>query len=505
MSRIQRYAYADRSLSFQRLEPRHLLTTTICSPPDLDVVHSQAVRAAEVSIDRTTPFGVPVELESLEGTQAVHGALSVTNPVDVFLLSPSDRTDVVVTSEGDSDVQFYVAAESGQSVNFGVGLQSVDGRLAATLEDETYFLYVFDFSGSRGAYELEIRVPDPPPRIEEFPEVPYIGQAFDWNLNSVNAPEVWSQGFTGEGTLVAVLDTGVDYQHPDLDDNIWTNPGEVAGDGIDNDGNGFVDDIHGWDFAYRDNNPMDYNGHGTHVAGTIAAERNGIGTTGIAYDATILPVKVLNNSGSGSFTAIARGIRYAVDAGADVINLSLGGGLTRTVMNAIEHAWENDVLVVAASGNDSASRPGAPAILSSILPNTLSVGSHDQRDNRSSFSNQVGDSRSVQIDAPGSRVASTHLNDGYRYLNGTSMATPHVAGVAALAVSANDEISAVELRELLTVGASRTVSRSDSIGGVDAARTVARAFQFDAFQRASDPRPAIVDAVFASRTRPTVH
>ena len=217
------------------------------------------------------------------------------------------------------------------------------------------------------------------------------------------------------------------------------------------------------------------------MAGTIAAERNGQGTTGVAYDATILPVKVLRDDGRGSPFAIAQGIRYAVDVGADIINLSLGGGVTRAVHSALQYALANDVLVVAASGNDAADRPGAPALFSSFLPNTLSVGAHDQFGNRSGFSNRVGNSQSIQIDAPGSRVASTYVGGGYRYLNGTSMAAPHVAGVAALTVSANSDITSLEIRNLLTIGATQPIEGSDSIGGVNAARTVARAFQFDAY------------------------
>ncbi|MEZ6116119.1 MAG: S8 family serine peptidase [Pirellulaceae bacterium] len=160
----------------------------------------------------------------------------------------------------------------------------------------------------------------------------YFGGANDWNLNAINAPEVWSQGYTGEGIVVAVVDTGVDWTHVDLASNIWTNADEIAGDGIDNDRNGYVDDVYGWNFANRNANVQDANGHGTHVAGTIASLRNGSGSTGVAHDAQIMPVKVLGNNGSGSDYAVSQGIRYAVDNGADVINLSLGGAApSRTI------------------------------------------------------------------------------------------------------------------------------------------------------------------------------
>jgi len=183
-----------------------------------------------------------------------------------------------------------------------------------------------------------------------------------WGNDLVNAPEVWARGYTGQNVVVAVLDTGVDSNHSDLAGNIWTNAGEIAGDGIDNDRNGFVDDIRGWDFAYNDNGPRDVDGHGTHVAGTIAGLNDGVGITGVAYNAKIMPVKVLSNRGSGSSSDMAAGIRYATDNGADVINLSLGGPYpSSTLRNALQYAQDRGVVVVMASGNEGASEPGYPA------------------------------------------------------------------------------------------------------------------------------------------------
>ncbi len=134
-----------------------------------------------------------------------------------------------------------------------------------------------------------------------------------------------------------MVDTGVDYTHPDLDGNIWTNSREIAGNGVDDDGNGYVDDVHGWDFVGNDNAPLDADGHGTHVSGTIAAENNGVGITGVAYNAKIMPVRVLDENGSGTNAAIAAGIRYAADNGARVINLSLGEEVHRAVFNRLSN------------------------------------------------------------------------------------------------------------------------------------------------------------------------
>ncbi len=275
--------------------------------------------------------------------------------------------------------------------------------------------------------------------------------------------------------VVAVVDTGVDLDHAELMSQIWVNPGEIPGNGIDDDHNGFVDDVRGWDFVGNDNNPDDANGHGTHVAGTIAAAANGVGSTGVAPGATIMPVRVLDSNGSGTAAAVANGIRYAAQNGADIINLSLGGSLSTVIQSAISFAQSLDVLVVVAAGNEYASVPSYPARFSSSMTNVISVGAHNSSNVLASFSNDVGTSGAVQVDAPGVNVYSTYFNGQYATLSGTSMATPHVSGLAALALSANHALSASQLRTLIVNGADRTISGSDSRGGINAALTVALA------------------------------
>nr|MDJ0728091.1 S8 family peptidase [Prochloraceae cyanobacterium] len=280
-----------------------------------------------------------------------------------------------------------------------------------------------------------------------FADVPNLGGNL-WGNDLVKAPEVWAGGYTGQNVVVAVLDTGVDYNHSDLANNIWTNTGEIAGDGIDNDLNGYVDDVIGWDFAYNDNNPNDIQSHGTHVAGTIAGLNNGIGITGVAYNAQIMPVKVLGDTGSGSFQNIADGIRYAADNGADVINLSLGGPSSLLIRNAIEYAQNQGSVVVMAAGNSGLSEPGYPARYATDFG--ISVGAVDINGQIASFSNRAGLDPSLNhVVAPGVSIYSTMPSGGYAYKSGTSMATPHVAGVVALMLGANPNLTPLQVRQIL--------------------------------------------------------
>ncbi len=303
-----------------------------------------------------------------------------------------------------------------------------------------------------------------------FADVPNLGGNL-WGNDLVKAPEVWAGGYTGQNVVVAVLDTGVDYNHSDLANNIWTNTGEIAGDGIDNDLNGYVDDIRGWDFAYNDNNPNDIDSHGTHVAGTIAGLNNGIGITGVAYNAQIMPVKVLGDNGFGSFQNIADGIRYAADNGANVINLSLGGSSGSVVLSsAIEYAQNLGAVVVMAAGNDALSEPDYPAKYA--INFGISVGAVDINSQIAYFSNRAGLDPSLNhVVAPGVSIYSTVPGGGYAYYDGTSMATPHVAGVVALMLSANPNLTPLQVQQILiesTVGSGiqsiNSLSSSNSTG-----------------------------------------
>lgn len=291
-----------------------------------------------------------------------------------------------------------------------------------------------------------------------FVDVPDLG-GNNWGADLVKAPETWAKGYTGQGVVVAVLDTGVDYNHQDLSSNIWTNSKEIPGNGKDDDGNGYIDDYYGWNFDGNNNSTLDVNGHGTHVSGTIAGVNNGYGVTGIAYNSKIMPVKVLDDEGSGSYSAIANGIYYAVDNGADVINLSLGGGRSNdTLQKAIEYASSKGVIVVMAAGNDGGSQPAYPARYAKNYG--LAVGAVDQNKNLADFSNRAGADQLAYVTAPGVNVYSTLPGNEYASYSGTSMATPHVAGVVALMLSANPNLSDAQVRQILAETSGNTTTQA---------------------------------------------
>lgn len=293
-----------------------------------------------------------------------------------------------------------------------------------------------------------------------------------WGLDSIDASDVWEQGYQGQGVVVAVIDSGIAV-HLDLIPNIWVNSKEPL-NGLDDDGNGYVDDANGWNFVDQSNNPIGTNDHGTHVAGTIAAVNNQLGSTGVAYRSKFMPLRVFDDGGVALTSDIADAVRYAVDNGADIINLSVGSTATRSMSLALEYAAQENVLVVAASGNDDANQPLYPASSSATLDNVISVGAHDRNFVSTHSSNRVGSSQAVQVDAPGVGIESTISDNGYALLGGTSSAAAHVAGIAALVLSADRSLTASELRDALVDSArAQKVFGSDSVGAVNARRAVA--------------------------------
>ncbi len=283
------------------------------------------------------------------------------------------------------------------------------------------------------------------------PNDPMFSQLWGMNQaanNDIDAPEAWDI-YTGDPNYrIAVIDTGIDFNHPDLQGNIWVNPGEIANDGIDNDGNGYIDDVSGWDFTGTglgtkfvngDNNPQDGDGHGTHVSGTIAGKgNNGIGVAGVVWGAKIVPLKFLDDTGGGSTANAILAVDYCRINGIKLSNNSWGGGGSSTALrNAISNAGAADHLFVAAAGNSSLNIDGLiksyPA--SYNLANQINVAATTATGGLASFSNYGR--TSVHVGAPGNAIVSTYSTSitgstGYASLSGTSMAAPHVTGVAAL-------------------------------------------------------------------------
>jgi subtilisin family serine protease len=292
-----------------------------------------------------------------------------------------------------------------------------------------------------------------------FTEVPNLG-GNNWGNDFVNAPTAWANGYTGQNIIVAVVDSGVDYTHIDLSQNIWRNAGEVAGNGIDDDRNGFVDDVMGWDFVGNENNPMDEESHGTHVAGTIAAGNNGFGVTGVAYNARIMPVRVMNAQGQGDSDAISRGIHYAADNGARVINLSLGGNYNQVTIDAVRYATLKGSVVVMAAGNAGGTQPISPGLIATDFG--IVVGAIDQNVDVPDFSNRAGTNPAMHyVVAPGVEILSTMPGGQYDVKDGTSMATPAVAGVVALMLGANPNLTPAQVRQIMI----ETAYRGSAISG----------------------------------------
>lgn len=304
-----------------------------------------------------------------------------------------------------------------------------------------------------------------------------VGQTGGTADADIDAPEGWDI-HTGAGSIVvAITDTGIDLDHPDLQPNLWANPGEIAGNGLDDDGNGFIDDVNGWDFCTspynssfvrctspQDNNPNDEHSHGSHVAGIAAARgNNGTGIAGVSWGATLMPVKVLDQFQFGTDNSVANGINYAVANGAKIINLSLGalppGGATceqtfPAMSNAIKDAHRAGVLVVAASGNNYLNRLACPA----LQAEAMAVGATTFADQRAGYSNYGA---GLEVVAPGGSGGTPNADDiystlpggSYGYKAGTSMATPHTSGLAALVWSYSPGLYRQDVRSIIQLTA----------------------------------------------------
>lgn len=369
------------------------------------------------------------------------------------------------------------------------------------LTDPALRLKVMDLLNEGVTFKSTARDNPPVPRapasvlVGADPELPQ-----QWGMKDIGAREVWSSQRGSPEVIVAVIDSGVDYTHSDLVQNLWRNPGEAgskANNGLDDDGNGYVDDVIGWDFASNDNKPFDLTlepwqillgggnpGHGTHCAGNVAARGgNSIGISGVAPNVRVMALRFMTEKGGGTTSDSVAAIRYAVDNGAKIISASWGNmgeedseeGGNLALREAIAYAEDKGVLIVAAAGNgrkgggfDNDSDPERTYPASYPNANIIAVAAVDEDGELGSFSNFGA--RTVDIAAPGVKIFSTTVGDKYSdkvaelpgvpaiYWDGTSMATPHVAGALALLWSEHPNWTPSQVKAQLLRSAKRIPS-----------------------------------------------
>ncbi len=381
------------------------------------------------------PLPTPVRpgLEPLEDRLALDAAGPA--PPDPHAANPSR---ILVRFRPGLDDQTLAPAVAGTTVGPALGL--VPGLREVSLDSGV------GVAGALAAYRADPRVlsadPDYLVRVRRTPNDPNLGA--QWNLQNtgqlggkadadIDAPQAWDVT-TGTGrTVVAVIDSGIDYTHPDLAANVWTNPGEIPGNGIDDDHNGYVDDVHGYDFVDDTGDPMDDNGHGTEVAGVIGAVGdNGIGVAGVDWHVKLMALKFLDANGDGYTSDAIRALNYAVKMGASISNNSWGDDSYNPLLaQAIANARAAGHIFVVAAGNDGTNTDATPTYPTDYASdNVVAVAGTDQSDNLAWFSDYGP--RTVELAAPAVDVLSTQLHGAYGYDSGTSMAAPEVTGVLAL-------------------------------------------------------------------------
>jgi subtilisin family serine protease len=345
--------------------------------------------------------------------------------------TPTERADI----RSDAGVQ--------RTANLAVkGLELVDPKPGVSVHEA-----VSDLEQRDGVLYAE---PDHAIHQTATPDDPLFPR--EWGLGVIRAPDAWDVTTGSPSVAVAVVDTGMDATDPDLAPNLYTNPGESGGgretNGIDDDGDGRIDDVHGWDFVDGDNQPQDGNGHGTHVAGTVGARGNdGNGVAGVSWSTSLMPLRVLDDSGSGFVSDAVTAYSFAARSGARIVNASLGGSsFSRAEDDAIAAA--PDTLFVVAAGNDAQDNDTSPDYPCDYdLPNVVCVAATDENDALASFSNYGA--TNVDLAAPGVDIVSTWPGNRYALSSGTSMATPHVSGAAALVLAHSPSLTTAGVRAAL--------------------------------------------------------
>lgn len=348
----------------------------------------------------------------------------------------ADRVLVALAETGDPEaarVASLAAAAPAESIApLGAGLYRVDLRPGFAVAD------ALGFFAARP--DVVAAAPDRIVTGAAFNDPSLAEQA---GLAAIGAPAAWTRSAGTKGAVVAIIDTGIDYTHPDLVANLWTNAREVPGNGRDDDGNGYADDWIGYDFAANDGDPRDHDGHGTHVAGIAgAAGNNGVGISGVNPNTRIMALKFIGTDGNGYTSDAIRALNYAAANGATVANASWGSDVYDAVFaTAIARAQAAGLILVASAGNDSANNdavPFYPANYAATLENVVTVAAADSAGRLAGFSNYGS---AVALAAPGTSILSTLPNGRYGTLSGTSMAAPFVTGAIALLKDAHPDWS----------------------------------------------------------------
>ncbi|HLL16691.1 MAG TPA: S8 family serine peptidase [Pyrinomonadaceae bacterium] len=396
----------------------------------------------------------------IEGAEFVPGDVLVRFRTDTAAKT-AESVSMPLRADDGGEVKFE--RFKGSDMVRGLRLAKVDP--ARTLEAVKELANRSDVLYAEPNYIWRAKQSVPPP-----PNDPRYTSGEMYAMARINAPDAWKGGYTGsKNVVVGVLDGGVDVNHPDLKDNIWVNPAEVAGNNFDDDQNGYADDVNGFDFHHNDKTVFDNeegDDHATHVAGTIGAKgNNGIGVTGVNWNVSIVSLKVLGPEG-GSVSNIIEGYTYARrlrEAGVNlrVLNNSYGGpGKSLAALDAITQLNAAGILFVVAAGNDARDNFNYPDFPASYnVPNVIAVASTNTSDGISSFSNFGA--RVVSMGAPGSSILSTTPGNTYSFFGGTSMAAPHVAGAGALIVAARPDIPLSRLRGVLAYTGDRLPSLAE--------------------------------------------
>jgi subtilisin family serine protease len=396
-----------------------------------------------------------VPVKNIDITQSRISIGKNNNSTSFIFSNPNDTTTHRVPfvyealNHGEAVVLYSV-----DQTDLDIQQQSIDKNGVATgvivLESSSEALFIEAFEkllNSKGVLYAE---PNYQVKQERALVVERKNLTTQWALEQIEAQKAW-QISQGAGVVVAIIDTGVSSQHEDLRTQLWQNEGEQP-NGIDDDNNGLIDDINGYDFVQMNSSSDDENGHGTHCAGIVAAnEENGVGIIGIAPQSSVMAIKVLDKNGDGDTLSIYQGVMYALENGADILSISLGGeGFSYLEYLAFHAASRADVAVIVVAGNEGVNIDGVgnksyPA--SFAFENIISVGASDPESRLVSWSNYG--TQSVDIVAPGVNILSTVLGNGYEYYSGTSMATPYVAGVVALLKAHDKTLSTLKIKEAL--------------------------------------------------------